>query len=636
MGGAHPWDGRVDVQALASPGVHPVTAYAVDVVDGRIVAGKPVQWACQKHLDDLEAGEKRAGIWFYDGAADHIINFFAERLFLVEGEGAGKPIILEPWQQFIVGSIFGWMRDDGYRRYREAWVRVARGNFKTGLGAGIGLYCTGWDGFWGPRGWQVMQGAQTFVIATKLAQASICHKAAIKMAVQSPYVADRMIIPETPKDRVVRCRIVHPETGSFFENLGRDSETEDGWAPTCAILDEVHAYGDRGMWDVMESAFVKRAQPLLFAITTAGYGGPGTFGMKQDRYYRELVDPASGRHSDSAFVYVAELDERVRCVVCRGQAGSACPACGGRGHLGDDYRDEGVWLKANPNLGVSVYVQGLRDRVEKAQGDKSIEPDVLVKNFNYWLPSGQRGMSLDVWDASGAANSMPPEAELIRRPCFAGLDLGSNRDLLALVLYWPACGAWKTAAVRAWFWVAEDTIPIRLREDKVDYQPWVDSGEIETTPGEFTDQAAVRKKLEELAKVYTIRKLGADRKFGEKLLPELQQDGFDVYRIAQSFTNLCPAWQALERQVGRLELAHEGNTVLRWNAGNVVLARDPDGLVMPSKGKSKEKIDGIAALLNAEHLAMTTPYAGPTKPPESHALPKARGGGKRAILGAFG
>lgn len=624
------------MQALQQPDEHPVTSYAVDVVDGRIVAGKPVHWACQKHLDDLEHGDQRAGLWFDPESADRIIRFFS--LFnLVEGEAAGRQIVLQPWEAFIMGSICGWMRDDGFRRFREAWIRIARGNAKTMKGAILGLYMTGWDGFWGPRGWQRMEGAQAFAIATKLSQASILHNVAMEFAKQSDYASQHLLIPETKGGRIARRRIVHPETGSFFENLGRDSKTEDGWAPTCAILDEVHAYGDRGMWDVMESAFVKRAQPLLFAITTAGYGGPGTFGMKQDRYYRDLIDPASGKNSDSAFVYIAELDEKVRCVVCRGREGTACPACGGRGHLGDDYRDESVWPKANPNLGVSVYVQGLRDRVEKAQGDKSIEPDVLVKNFNYWLPSGQRGMSLDVWDASGVANPMPPETELRRRPCFAGLDLGSNRDLLALILFWPICGPWKkVAAVKAFFWVAEDTIPIRLREDKVDYQPWVDSGEIETTPGEFTDQGAVRKKLEELAKVYTIRKLGADRKFGEKLLPELAQDGFDVYRIAQSFTNLCPAWQHLERIVGNLTLATDGNTVLRWNAGNVVLARDNDGLVMPSKGKSSEKIDGIAALLNAIHLAMATPYAGPVKPPESHALPKARGGGKRAILGAFG
>jgi phage terminase large subunit-like protein len=623
------------VQALQAPDGHPVTSYAVDVVDGRIVAGKPVQWACQKHLDDLEHGDQRAGLWFDSEAADRVIRFFS--LFnLVEGDFAGQPVILEPWLAFIYGSVIGWMRQDGYRRFREAWVRLARGNFKSGSASILGLYMTGWDGHHGPQGWRAMRGAQTFAIATKLAQASILHNMAMEFAKESEYASQHLLVPET-NGRVARRRILHPETGSFFENLGRDNKTEDGWAPTCAILDEVHAYGDRGMWDVMKSAFVKRAQPLLFAITTAGYGGPNTFGMMQDRYYRDMLDPASGKHSDSAFVYIAEMDEKTRCSVCRGQ-GKGCAACAGRGYLGDDYRDESVWPKANPNLGVSVYVQGLRDRVEEAQSNKAIEPDVLVKNFNYWLPSGQRGMSVDVWDASGVACPMPPEAELRKRPCFGGLDLGSNKDLLALVLFWPICGPWKVAAVKAWFWVAEATVPVRLKEDSVDYRPWIEAGEITTTDtaGEFTDQEAVRKKLNHLATVYTVRKVGADRRFGEMLLPLLDKDGFETVRVAQTHSNIGPAWQIFERLVGNQQLAHGGNGVLRWNVRNVRLAFDDYGLAIPKKSESEEKIDGVAALMDAIYLANITPFAGVSKPPESHALPKARGGGKRAILGAFG
>lgn len=612
------------------PAVHPVTTYAVDVADRRIVAGLPVQWICQKHLDDLEHGEKRAGLWFDEAAADRIVRFFAQLVF-VEGDKGRTPFILEPWQVFCLGSIFGWMRDTGFRRFRQAWLEVASGNGKSPVGSGVGLYGTGWDGHYGTGGkWQPEYRAQCFTAANKLKQARNIHGGAVLMREHSPYLKARL--------DVRRDRLIHPETDSYFEPLGRDSKTEDGWNPNIALFDEVHSYANRGMWDILAAKMVKRPQSLILALTTAGYGGTGSFGVQQHEYYRKVIDPRSGLENDQAFVYIAELEPRVRCAACKSAARpdeQACPRCDGRGFSGDDYTDEGVWLKANPNLGVSVYVDGLRDRVAEAQGNKRVEPDVLVKNFNVWQQSGERAISMEVWDACDLACPMPSETELRRRPCFGGLDLGSNRDLTCLVLYWPACGPWKKAAVKPYFWVAEDTVPIRLKEDTVDYTPWIDAGEIFTTKGEFVDQDAIRKKANELAGVYTIKKLGADRKFGEKLLPELAKDGFEVYRIAQSPANICPAWQKLEQLLGNREIALGEHTVLRWNAGNVVLKRDEDLLEWPSKAMSKEKIDGIAALLDAIHLAMSTPYEGSAQPPESHALPQRRGGGKRAILEAF-
>jgi phage terminase large subunit-like protein len=628
--------------ALAAPrDLHPATAYAVDAVDGRLVIGEEVLWACRRHLRDLEKGEKRAGLWFDEVAADRALRFFGELRF-VEGELAGRPFVLDPWQEFIVGSIFGWMRADGFRRYREAWVRVAKGNGKSPLAAGIGLYCTGFDGAWnGPGGaWQKEQRAQAFAVATKLKQAGIVHKVALLMAQQlSPALRGQFIIPNTKTDRAVQVRIRHPASESFFEPLGRESKTEDGWNPHLAIFDEVHQYGSRAMWDLFVAALPKRRQSLIFAITTAGYGGPGSFAVLQDEYYRQVLDSKSGVKNDAVFAYIAQLAPEVRCAPCRGtgktEEGEGCGKCGGRGATGDDWRDEAVWPKANPNLGKSVYVEGLRDLVERAKQDKRRVPDVKVKNMNLWVQGGVRAIDLAAWDATGVRNPIPADAELRRRPCFAGLDLASNRDLNSLELYWPACGPWSVAVCASYFWVAEETVEERRREGR-DYQDWIDAGEIETTPGEFVLQEAIRKRLNDLARVYTIVKVGIDRKFGEKIGPELQQDGFEVIRVAQTFTNLCPAWQLLERIVGRQELAHGDHRVLRWNAGNVVLCRSIEGLEMPSKEKSAEKIDGVAALLNAIHLAMTTPYAGPPAPPKGYPLSKQRGGGRREIMGVFG
>lgn len=599
------------------------------MVDGRVITGKPVLWACARHLEDLEHGEKRAGLWFDESLADRIVRFFAQLAF-VEGERAGEPFVLEPWQEFCLGSVFGWMNQDGVRRFRESWIRIGRGNGKSTMGAGVGLYCTGWDGHYHGGAWKQEHRAQCFTAATKLKQARVIHASAMdQVQKHSKYLKDRMI---TRRDR-----IIHPETSSYFEPLGRDSKTEDGLNPVLALFDEVHAYGGRGMWDVMTSAMVKRRQPLIFAITTAGYGGPTSFGVQQDEHYKRTLDPKAGQRNDSAFVYIAELDPEVRCGLCKGGGtaadGKRCARCEGRGYNGDDWRDEDNWIKANPNLGVSVYVEGLRERVEQAIMNRQQEPDVRVKNMNQWQQEGQRAIPMDTWDACAAACPVPPREELRRRPCFMGLDLASNRDLNALELYFPICGPWRYAVVLSYFWLAEETV--RARREKIDYSPWIDSGEIEITPGEFVDQEVIRRKCNELAKIFTIRKLGADRKFGEKLLPELEKDGFEVVRVAQSFANICPAWQKLEELVGRQQLAHGDNQVLRWCAGNVVLARDFDGLEIPSKMKSSEKIDGIMALANAIHLAQTTPYEAPRSAPISHPLSRNKPGGKRSIYQVF-
>lgn len=633
----------MSVAAARSSDLHPTTQYAVDVVDGRIVTGLPVLWACQRHLDDLEHGEKRAGFYFDEGVADRILTFFATRLRFVEGERSRQPFELEPWQQFILGSIFGWMREDGFRRFLEAWIRVASGNGKSPIAAGVALYCIGWDGHYdlNTGEWCGEMRAQNFTAATKLEQARIILSLAALMAEESPKLDGRRGGRLSVVGGKAINRIIDPETHSYLRALGRDSKTEHGWNPLLVCFDEVHSYGHRGMWDVLAKATVKRKQSLLFGITTAGDGGPLSFGYQQNEHYRRIIDPKSGVKDDRAFVYIAEMLARSKCLKCRGEGkdeeGRECKRCGGRGWLGDDYRDERNWIKANPNLGVSVQVDGLRNLVEKAQIDKKREPSLLVYNFNQDQASGEREIPLEDWDATGELNPVPSAAELKLRPCFGGLDLASNQDLNAFDLYFPICGPWKVAVLLSWFWVAEETVPVRRQADGMDYQPWIDSGAIRVTPGKFTDYEVIYKAIvEEIAPQYSIRAVGADRKFGDKLLPDLEKAGMTVDRIAQSFANLGVPWQLFTRLIGTMKLAHGGQVVMRWCAGNVVTKRDADDIKIPSKEKSAEKIDGVAAALNAIYMAAHTEFeVGPPAKIEHHAIPRQRGPAGVTIHQAF-
>lgn len=574
--------------------LHPVTQYARDVVDGFVLVGKPVMYACERHLADLKKG-KRRGIRFDEKAADRAIKFMG-LLHHFEGPLAGQPWKLEPWQVFVVGSIFGWKRKDGTRRFREAWVEVARKNGKSFMGAAIGLYLLICDR---------EAGAQVYTAATKKEQARIIHRAALAMRDKSPWIRQKV---DKLKDRLMfgLC---------FFAPLGKDSKTEDGLNPHGAILDEVHAWRDGDMWDVLESGQGARRQPLICATTTAGKD-IGSFGRLQHDYYLRVVDPESGVDADAAFVYIAQLDLAET-----------------EDEEGDDPYDEGVWQKANPNLGVSVFPQYMRDRAKKAKDMPRVEADFLVKNLNVWIQGGMRWMSSAKWDACGAEIDL---ASLRTRPCFGGLDLSSTTDLTAFALFFPATHT-KPAVLLVWFFVPSENVEKRARVDRVDYRGWINDGWIEATDGDMVDQNRIKAAiLEKRQQFPALQAIAIDMKFGIKLAGELGELGFEVLRFNQGFASYCAPTKQLEVMVGAKGIIHRKNPVLRWNIGNVVLktSSDNDDDVMPSKARSVDRIDGVAAGLMAIGIAASQPIITPQLPKHAK-LSARRGRSARTIHNVF-
>lgn len=352
--------------------MHAVTEYAHRVLDGELVVGRPVRWACERHVRDLKQARSRR-IVFDPDEADRWFDLFG--LFRhFEGKwgkadgGRGAPFVLEPWQKFTTGSIVGWRRrDEGrqwVRRFRQAWVEVARKNGKSLWGGGMGIGGLTIDG---------EPGAQIWNAATKKDQARIIHRAAIAMRDKCPELREMV--------GRLRDRLFVLATNSFFAPLGADSNTEDGLNPHFAILDEVHAHPDGGMWDVLESGMAARSQPLILAVTTAGFDRFG-FGKQQHDYHRRLLDPKAGVDNDAVFSYIAELDRD-----------------GLDADQQDDPYDESVWVKANPNLGVSVSLDYLRTRALKAQQNPREENDFLCKNLNIWVGQAVRWLPMTHWDA---------------------------------------------------------------------------------------------------------------------------------------------------------------------------------------------------------------------------------------------
>lgn len=552
---------RARRKMVAPPPPDPVTAYALDVTSGRVLAGALVRKACERHLADLATGAER-GLHFDVEKAAHAVEFFgllrhykgdwgAERT--ADG-GQGAYIHLEPWQTFIVGSAFGWLRADGKRRFRRIYVEVAKKNGKTLLAAGVALLLAFFDG---------EPGAEVYSLATKEDQAKLSWNDGAQFVARNRSLGRRI--------QKTGIRLVDVSSASFWMPLGRDSDTGDqGINPHGAIIDELHVLASRDGIDNIESATASRSQPMVWEITTAGVKRESAWAEER----ADAVAVVEGRATDdSMLVLVYTLDED------------------------DDPFDEAVWPKANPNLGVSVRLDTLRDQAAKAQRSPGTLAPFLRFRMN--IPTGvaQHAIAIEEWDQNAGPPAIPPGATV-----YAGLDLASVRDLTALILVWRDNQGNHHVMPR--FWCPEEGIAHRSRADGVPYDEWVRDGYLEATPGNVTDYAFVRKAVQDLASTYRIAEIGLDRWNSTQLMTDLIQDGANCVPIAQTHAGLAPAWREVDKLILEHRLRHGGHPVLRWMAGNVEVETDAAGNQKPSKARSAERIDGMVALTMAEGRAM--------------------------------
>lgn len=551
-------------RAPAAPPPDPVTAYALDVVAGRVVVGKYVRKAAERHLADLASGAKR-GLYFDVDAALRAIAF-PELLRHYKGEWGplpgvrreGLPIVLEPWQRFVIGALFGWKRADGTRRFRNAYLEVAKKNGKTLLAAVIGLLLAFFDG---------EPGAEVYSVATKRDQAKLVWLDASQMVKKNSRLAKRL--------QTLALTITDLNTASFFRPLGRDSgEGEQGVNVHGAIVDELHVLEDRDSIDNIETATSARRQPLVLKITTAGV-------KRESVWWEERSDAIAvieGRAEDDAmFVAIYTLDE------------------------GDDPFDEAVWPKANPNLGVSVKVDGLREQAAIAQ--RSPGKVAAFLRFRMNIPTGvsTRAIDIDEWDACAGLvddeDYFEWEERVFGEPRagYGGLDLASVLDLTAFA-FLVRDEERETYQVLMRFYCPEDGIEERSRRDGVPYADWVRDGYLIATPGNVTDYDFVEADFLELGERHTIGETGFDRWNATQLATDLMAEGAGMIAIAQTHSGLAPAWRELTKAILERKIEHGGHPILRWMAGNVEVETDPAGNEKPSKRHSAERIDGMIAL----------------------------------------
>lgn len=528
--------------------------YAADVAEGRIVTGSLVRFACERHLRDMAHGKER-GLWFDEDEAARTVKFFAG-LRHSKGEWAGKPFLLEPWNQFQIASVFGWKREDGFRRFRQVYDSQARKNGKSTKGAGIGLKLFAAD---------KEPGAEVYTAATHREQARIVHSEAIRMVRQTGPLKRRF--------RIVRDNISWADKDAKYQPLGADADTLDGLNPHGIIIDELHAHKSRAMLDVMETGTGSRRQPLLWIITTAGSDRTSVCYLEYDYARRvvQAVDPSEDGFDDTYFAYVAELDET------------------------DDWQDEALWIKSNPNLGVSVKLDDLRRKAHKAKHSPAYENTFRRLHLNQWTEQSSRFLSMEVWDDQPP---LVPEAELMGHPLFVGMDLAYTSDITALVGVFPLDDG--TYQIRPRFFVPEDQAVERSASDRVKYQQWIAQGFMTATEGNITDYKVIRIAMGEDAARFALQEIPYDPYNATQLVTQLQDDdGLTCVEMRQGFITMNAPTQTLLRLALGRKLRHGGHPVLRWMMSNLVVKTDPAGNVKPDKAKATEKIDGAVALIMA-------------------------------------
>ena len=542
--------------------------YAVDVILGIIPACLEVRQACQRQLDDLE----REGFdYVFDVAKAEKVCNFIELLPHTKGRWRGKKIKLEPWQQFALTTMFGWVDKPGptclefpegypggYRRFSECYIAVARKNGKSVVAAGVGLYlfCET-NGDFGP---------EIFSGATTEKQAMEVFKPARLMCKMTPELTTHYNIEVNAKN------LAQPESGGKFEPV--IGNPGDGSSPSCAIIDEYHEHNTSDQVDTMTSGMAARLEPLLLIITTAG---------------TDTASPCYDKHlmAKKTLDKTIEPDERLFALIYGLDKD-------------DDYKDRSVWVKANPNLGVSVSTKYIEAKVAAATRNASDENTVLIKNFNKWVNAKSAWLNSNQWSACGDDSLY--EGDFLNDECIGSLDMSNRLDLTAFIrLYTRMIEGRKHYYVFSSHFLPQDTID---KPENDAYLGWYKIGEL-LQAGEFEiDHDIILEYVGDFWKACAMREITYDPWKAQQIAQALEKNGVTVVEYKQQVKEMTQAMKEMEGAIVSGRFHHNNDPILNWQSGNVVNKIDKKGNYYPDKERQHNKIDGIVASIMAVGRSM--------------------------------
>lgn len=527
--------------------------YPVDVISGNVIAGKHIKKACERFFSLMDDDR----YMFLEEKVDKVIRLY-HHLRHFKGRHSGKPFVLEPWQEWIIASIYGFYnKSDGSRLTQTVYIEVARKNGKTALAAGIGLNALINDD---------EDGAEVYFAANSKDQVKIsawplCSNFAKAFDPKEKYL------------KVYRDTINFDKTISWLKVLAADSTKLDGPNPSTFILDEYHAAKSNSLKAVLESGQGTRDNPLEIIITTAGFDKLGPC-YELRTTATEILNGL--KEDDSFFMAIYSLDEK------------------------DDWKDEANWIKSNPNMDVTVKSSYLRKEVRKAMNTPSDEVNVKTKNLNMWCDSS------DVWIPDDYILACSRKVDLddftTKDDCFAGIDLSSTSDLTCVSFMIPKDGKFYFKTL---YYLPEEAL--ETKKNKEQYSEWVRLGFLKLTPGNVVDYDYILDDILSVDKRLYIVKVGYDSWNATQFVINATDKGLPMEPVSQSIGNFNRPTKEMERVILSGNVVIDNNPITRFYFRNVVMKLDHNGNTKPSKEYRDKKIDGVISMIEAMGVCLMTP-----------------------------
>ncbi|AYH04150.1 terminase large subunit [Pectobacterium parmentieri] len=516
--------------------------YAKAVKSGEIPACKRVKQAVERYFSDLNNP-----LYMFDGDAVARFIAFSRLCPHVKGPLRGQPIVLEPWQQFAFANILGFrVAATGRRKYRSAYIQVPRKNAKSTVAAMLANW------------FLVMEHGQQdiYTAAVSRDQARIVFDDARQMCLLSKPLKKRLTVQQH--------KMIYPKSNSLLKPLAAKASTIEGTNPSLAVVDEYHLHPDNAVYSALELGMGARPEALLFAITTSGSNVVSACKQHYD-YCCQILD--GDEVNDSLFALIYELDDE------------------------NEIDDPALWVKANPNLNVSVDAAALADTIQKARGIPSQWVEMLTKRFNVWCQGETPWMGAGAWEGCKADYT---EDDLDGQDCYAGLDLSSTGDIASVCYTFPVG---RELLLLTRHYLPEAQLHNVANKNRAIYRQWAKAGWIRTTPGDCIDYDRIRDDILRDAERFGITLVGFDTWNATHLRTQLQGAGLDVEPFPQTYLKFSPVAKSAEVFVNRRVIRHNGDPVLAWAMSNVVMETDANANIKPNKKKSANKIDPAVAFL---------------------------------------
>jgi phage terminase large subunit-like protein len=541
--------------------VRAANEYIAAVLAGTISACEFIRQACERQAADLANPDFA---YRFDVKKAENVCYLIEMLKHVEGPKAGRLIKLEPWQCFILTTVFGWVsKDTGARRFRRVYIEVPKGNGKSILSSAVLIYLLIADN---------EGGAQCYSAATTRDQAKIVFGIAQKMLRKCPKICEKFGVTVGAHDITVE------RTASFARSVSSDADSIEGINPHLCVVDELHAHQNRSLWDNLETAHGKRDQDLLWAITTAG-GNVSGICYEVRSYVLDIL--AGKKHDESVFGVVYTIDSH------------------------DDWATEASLRKANPNWGVSFSAADRMQKLTKAMQLASAQSSFKTKHLNVWVSSAHGWMNMRDWGR--CADPTLDIEQFALRDCIVGMDLASRKDLASIIkVFWK-----EIEGQRHYYCFGRHFLPEEAAEasENSQYLGWVEEGRITTTPGPVNNYRLFTEELKDSCTRFNVLEIAHDPYLADLVIGDMVESGVPtlMVKVAQNVANFSPALKELEALVMSGRLHHDGDPVLAWAVSNIEVKPDFHDNIYPRKARNqdKNKIDPVVALLMAINRALS-------------------------------